>query len=129
MKEVKKAQTEAKVEELKEQYRNVDKELEIFRKQKVAKVRQFYANKESEEGRKSLANTANHSAMSAFKKKTASSPDLAYGLEKQDKRFTSKRISLTLQSVGDDADSTHIMMTYPDQDDSVVIADTPTMNS
>jgi len=47
MKEVKKAQTEAKVEELKDQYRNVDKELEIFRKQKVAKVRQFYANKES----------------------------------------------------------------------------------
>jgi len=58
MKEVKKAQTEAKVEELKDQYRNVDKELEIIRKQKAAKVRRFYAKKESAEGRKSLANTA-----------------------------------------------------------------------
>jgi len=52
--------------------------------------------------------------MSAFKKKGASSPDLAYGLEKQDKRFASKRISLTLQSVGDGEDSSHVMMTYPD---------------
>lgn len=49
IKDLKKAQHEDTVLNLKEMYRNVDKELEIMRKQKRDRVRAFYAKRSDSE--------------------------------------------------------------------------------